>query len=124
MNGWPVGYCVFVALVVTVALAQFGCRSKPSIEGFYLRYGEHEAGKEWDTLVIKGSGTDAYHVTRKWQYERVLDGAALTPEYKVFHSTVVWLRKEGLLVEEETGLRYLLKGETLQVGETHYKKVK
>ena len=117
-------FWVLYTLLIMVGIFLFSCRSKPSLEGFYLRYAEHEFGKAWDTLLIKPITADAFRVTHKWKYERVLDGKAITPEYKSFHTTVAWLGKEGLLIEEETGLRYRLKGETLAVGETLYKKVK
>lgn len=125
-NGLPIGCWILLAMVVAAVVFVLASRGpgKSFFEGAYLRYVEHEFGREWDTLLIKRSGTDAYKITRKWKYERVLDGDTIAPEYKVFHRTAVWLENERLLVEEESGLRYRLEGESLQAGETVYQKLK
>ncbi|HEX8316242.1 MAG TPA: hypothetical protein VF609_14670 [Flavisolibacter sp.] len=99
-----------------------------NLEGAYIRYAEHEFGKEWDTLVIKktGASRNGYHVVRRWKYERVLDSKVLTPEYKRMKTSIQFLEDEGLFVEEESGIRYSFNNNKneLLAGTTIYKKIK
>ena len=91
----------------------------------YLRFAEHEFGSEWDTLTIQHATGDRgdFRVTRRWKYERVLDGQAISPEYKVAAS-VVQAGSNGLL-QDETGLSYSYdeKKKILVVGTTDYQKI-
>ena len=124
-NLLPLGCLMLIAmLLIIVPFLLFSCGEKPSFEGTYLRYAIHELGREWDTIIIKGSQTDIYSVTRKWKYERVLDGKTIAPEYKLVHTTAIRLRKEAQLIEKESGLKYHLDKGTLHVGETVYQKLK
>jgi hypothetical protein len=99
-----------------------------NLEGVYIRYAEHEFGKEWDTLVINktGASPDGYQVARRWKYERVLDRKILTPEYKRMKTSIHFLDEEGLFVEEESGIRYSFNNSRneLIAGTTIYKKTK
>jgi hypothetical protein len=119
-------------VVVTVAVfflyPYMRYRSPLTIEGIYIRYSEHEFGKEWDTLAIRESSesVERYTVTRRWRYERVLDGRQIAPEYKRTQTSVQFLQKEGLFLEEESGLRYVYneRKEELMAGTTIYKRIK
>jgi len=99
-----------------------------NLEGVYIRYSEHGFGKEWDTLALykQEASIDRYRITRRWKYERLLDGQVLSPEYKRTESSIQYLEEERLFVEEETGIRYLYNNRRneLQAGTTIYKKIK
>jgi hypothetical protein len=119
ISGWvPVGIVVKAVVFMLFARAE-----KPSFEGTYLRYSEHEFGKEWDSLIIKKSIAQVYRITHKWKYERLLDGNQLSPEYKILHTSAFLQPKQRLLIEELVGCDRLV-GEVLQVGETRYQKLK
>ena len=55
-----------------------------NIPGTYIRFSEHEFGREYDTMLIESQNKPAhqFRIIRKWKYERRLDGAAIGPEYK------------------------------------------
>lgn len=98
-----------------------------NISGVYIRYSEHEFGKEWDTLTVyKQETSSAYQVVRRWKYERVLDGTVQLPEYKKQTTKVHPLDNEASFVEEETGISYSYNDDKneLTAGTTIYKKVK
>lgn len=103
-------------------------RASPRFQGVYIRHAEHEFGEEWDTLSIRKqeASNDRYQITRRWKYERALDGRLLSPEYKKQVTNALFLTKEGLLVDEESGLRYRNNDSNneLLAGTTIYKKVK
>ena len=92
--------------------------------GTYVRSSEHEFGKEYDTIIISALH-DEFKVTRRWRYERVLDGVVQEPVYKVKVTTAYYDVKFRLLHENETGNRFSIdKGEgILFVGATKYKKI-
>lgn len=98
------------------------------LEGVYIRYSEHGFGKEWDTLAIRKIEAPAsrYIITRRWNYERILDGQVLAPEYKKRASSASYLDNEALLVDEESGIRYSFNSNRneLMAGTTIYKKLK
>jgi hypothetical protein len=120
----------FVVVMTTVFFIYPYLRHTTSVnlEGVYIRYGEHEYGKEWDTLAIhkQDASSDRYLITRRWKYERMLDEQVLTPEYKRTKTAIQFLDKEGLFVEEETGIRYSYNNSRneLLAGTTIYKKIK
>jgi hypothetical protein len=90
--------------------------------GTYVRSSEHEFGKEYDTLVIT-EFMDQYKITRKWRYERVLDGVWQQPQYKVKVTTAYYDEKYRLLHENETGNKISVDKEVLFVGPVKYKKI-
>jgi hypothetical protein len=98
-----------------IAFMLYSCgliKSKDQVQAFipgtYIRFSEHEFGKEYDTLIItlQNSSADEYKILRKWKYERVLDGARLEPEYKRTNTSAVYISKYKLLQETETGDNY------------------
>jgi len=72
--------------------------------GTYVRTSEHEFGKEYDTIIISALH-DEFKITRRWKYERVLDGVWQEPEYRVKVTTAWYDDKFRLLHENETGNR-------------------
>ena len=95
------------------------------IPGTYVRFSEHEFGKEYDTLVIS-EFKDQYKITRKWKYERILDSVAQEPEYKHKITTATYESEHRLLHENETGkiLSFDLSEKILFSGSTKYQKIK
>ena len=123
-----VAICFVVVTTVIFFIYPYLRYAAPAtLSGTYVRYSEHEFGKEWDTLVVakQTASERSYAITRRWKYERVLDGRTLTPEYKLQKTTGQFLAKESMLVEEESGLRYQFnaKKNELLAGATIYKKI-
>jgi len=98
---------------------------KASIPGTYVRYSEHEFGKEYDTLVISEKN-DQFQILRKWRYERVLDSVKQEPEYKQQVTTASYDSEHRILNENESGNVISLdpKDKTVSVGPTKYNRLK
>lgn len=98
------------------------------LDGVYIRYADHQYGKEWDTLALRKTDASAsrYLITRRWNYVRILDGKVLAPEYKKEATTANYLEYEALLVDEESGIYYSYNSrrKELMAGTTTYKKIK
>jgi hypothetical protein len=96
--------------------------------GTYLRTSNHEFGKEWDTLELKLSDEPQmrFTITRRWKFERVLDGNVLEPEYRISKTSGTFNAVEKCLEEEQTGECYFLDngGTKLRVGTTEFIKIK
>lgn len=99
-----------------------------NLSGVYIRYAEHEYGKEWDTLTVykQDATINSYQVIRRWKYERVLDGAVQLPEYKKQTTKIRLLDNDVSFVEEETGISYSYNDDKneLTAGTTIYKRIK
>src|SRR5436190_10976127 len=93
-------YILFIGLLI----ACNGSDKSNLFPGTYVRSSEHEFGKEYDTLVITVF-MDQYKITRKWRYERVLDGVWQEPQFKAKVTTAYYDDKYRLLHENETGTR-------------------
>ena len=78
------------------------------IPGVYVRFSEHEFGKEFDTLDIKMLNASAgeFKITRRWRYERVGEDGKLQPEYKLTVTTVVYDPAHHILQERRYGKIY------------------
>jgi hypothetical protein len=93
---------------------------KEFIPGTYIRSGQNEFGKEYDTLVVslQNKAGNEYKLQRRWRYDRVLDGKPIEPEYKLTETTGIYDAESKLLKETETlelmtfdkGKKLLLKG--------------
>ena len=70
----------------------------------YIRFSEHEFGKEYDTLVITDQ-SGLYSIERRWKYERILDGQIIEPEYK--KTSMTGILDESVIIEQQTGIHYL-----------------
>ncbi len=98
----------FISISVLFLLAS--CSSSESdaikefIPGTYIRFSQHEFGKEYDTLVISLQNESAshYQILRKWRYERVLDGKSIEPEYKQENSSAIYNPETKVLQETKT----------------------
>ena len=129
----PVLFIFFLSLTVTFAVVYTihwyitkADRVLPP-EGTYIRQSQHEFGNEWDTLSISPQKSVAaeYLITRQWHYERLLDGEAVQPEYKISISSAFWNAKENTL-EELDGSVYTVDptGKQLFNGKIIYLKIK
>jgi hypothetical protein len=98
---------------------------RASIPGTYVRYSEHEFGKEFDTLVISEKN-DQFQILRKWRYERVLDSVKQEPEYKQQVTTASYDSEHRVLNENESGnvISFDAKDKTVSIGPTKYNKLK
>lgn len=99
---------LFISIVTAFFLA--GCTSAESdavkefIPGTYIRSGQNEFGKEYDTLVVSVQNKTAneYKIQRRWRYDRVLDGKPIEPEYKLTETTGIYDAESKSLKETET----------------------
>ena len=100
---------------------------KEFIPGTYIRFSDHEFGKEYDTLVIsvQNESANEYKILRKWKYNRVLDGKAIEPEYKRLTTSGIYNATHKLLQETETGdlFSFDVKGKLLVNGPNKYQKL-
>ena len=113
-----------VILFIGLLIACNGADKSNFFTGTYVRTSAHEFGKEYDTIIISALH-DEFKITRRWKYERILDGIWQEPVYKVKVTTAYYDVKFRLLHENETGNRFSIdKGEgILFVGATKYKKI-
>lgn len=116
------------------AMCLLGCgviRKKDEVQSFipgtYIRFSEHEFGREYDTLIIslQSSSANEYRIVRRWKYERVVDGHRLVPEYKIKVSVAIFDPRQKLLQEIRTGRIYTVdvKSGNLFSGAVKYKKL-
>jgi len=98
------------------------------IPGTYIRFSEHEYGKEYDTLAItlQNGAAKEYKITRRWRYERVLDGQNMEPKYKIKTTTALLDGEQSLLRETQSGDSYSFdpRKNVVYVGGNAYKKIK
>ena len=102
-------------------------RIQKAIPGTYIRFSEHEFGRVWDTLTIQKLTSElaVFQILHKWNYERILDGQRIQPEYKRQTSLAIYDEDEHILKDTETGDVYIfdIKNNTVFAGETIYKKI-
>lgn len=98
------------------------------IPGTYVRIGQNEFGKEFDTLVITIQNPTAkeFKIQNRWHYIRQLEDEANVPEYKVKETSGIYNAETKLLEESETLDHYSfdVKEKTLFNGTNKFKKVK
>jgi hypothetical protein len=98
------------------------------IPGTYIRFSEHEYGREYDTLAIalQNGTAKEYAITRRWRYERVLDGQKVEPKYEIKTTTALFDKGRNLLREIETGESYSFNPgkNVLYAGKNAYQKIK
>src|SRR5215210_9426979 len=119
----------FRLIATLLILSAGGCKSSmyeavQGLPGTYVRAGQHEFGKEYDTLTVSlvNEAAGQYCITRNWQYERVLDGKTLNPEYKSTTATAFYDENTRALKDERAGRLYVLDtdGQTLVAGSNKY----
>ena len=103
----------FLVLLIFITGCQLIIEPKDfsrSVPGIYTRYSEHEFGIEYDTLVIEVlSKEDQYFtIERRWEYQRVLDGKNLIPDYKIIKNTGKYFPEHNELMVNETGECYYI----------------
>lgn len=101
---------------------------KTFVPGTYIRFSEHEFGKEWDTLTVteQNPAANQYRIERRWRYERVLDGQVLEPEYKVTSTSGIFDADKNAIVEQPSGKLHTfdeIQG-SLFAGKVEYRKLK
>lgn len=69
------------------------------IPGTYVRSELREFGRIEDTITIKiqHQQVNSFLIEKRWRYERVLDGVAQEPEYKVITDQGIYNPKSKLL---------------------------
>jgi hypothetical protein len=115
-------------------IAFYSCTSvtkdeiRESIPGTYIRSAEHEYGSEQDTVIISvlNAASNEYKITRRWKYERIMDGKAIEPEYKLTDNTGVYSSETKMLQESSTLETYSFdpKQKLMFSGEIKYQKLK
>lgn len=98
------------------------------IPGTYVRTGQNEFGKEFDTLVITIQNPTAkeFKIQNRWHYIRQVEGEANVPEYKVKETSGIYNAETKLLEEAETLDHYTfdVKEKVLFDGTNKFKKIK
>ena len=122
---------VLLILLTTFFIA--GCNTKGKdeimefIPGTYVRAGQNEFGKEFDTLVISLQNQSAkeYKIKNRWHYIRQVEGEANVPEYKVKETSGIYNAETKLLEEAETLDHYSfdVKEKALFDGTNKFKKI-
>jgi hypothetical protein len=122
-----------VLLILSMAILS-ACNSsgKDEIMGFipgtYVRTGQNEFGKEFDTLVISLQNPSAkeFKIQNRWHYIRQVEGEANVPEYKVKETSGIYNAQTKLLEEAETLDHYSfdVKEKVLFDGTNKFKKIK
>ncbi|MGB4774325.1 MAG: hypothetical protein WBP45_04075 [Daejeonella sp.] len=123
-----------VLLILSATLIISGCspsgkdETMEFIPGTYVRAGQNEFGKEFDTLVITIQNPTAkeFKIQNRWHYIRQVEGEANTPEYKVKETSGIYNAETKLLEEAETLDHYTfdVKEKVLFDGTNQYKKIK
>lgn len=119
-------------LFATVIIA--GCNTSGKdeimefIPGTYVRTGQNEFGKEFDTLVITIQNPTAkeFKIQNRWHYIRQVEGEANVPEYKVKETSGIYDAETKLLEEAETLDHYTfdIKEKAVFDGTNKFKKIK
>ena len=100
---------------------------KEFIPGTYIRFSKNELGKQYDTLIISLQNplANEYKVVPKWNYEKIINGGKLIPEYRKKESSVIYDPVHKLLQETSGGKIYSIdiKGNCLFSGPNKYQKL-
>jgi len=123
---------VLLILSATLIISGCGTSSKDEImefiPGTYIRAGQNEFGKEFDTLVISIQNLAAkeFKIQNRWHYIRQVEGEANVPEYKVKETSGIYNPETKLLEEAETLDHYSfdIKEKVLFDGTNKFKKIK
>jgi hypothetical protein len=123
-----------VLLILSTTLIISGCGTSGKdeimefIPGTYIRAGQNEFGKEFDTLVISIQNLAAkeYKIQNRWHYIRQVEGETNIPEYKVKETSGIYNAETKLLEESETLEHYSFdpKEKVLFNGTNKFKKIK
>lgn len=121
-------------LILFATVIIYGCNTSSMdeiiefIPGTYVRTGQNEFGKEFDTLVITTQNPAAkeFKIQNHWRYVRQVEGEANVPEYKIKETSGIYNAETKLLEESETLDHYSLdvKEKALFNGTNKFKKIK
>ena len=121
-------------LILLATVIMYGCYTSGKdeiiefIPGTYVRTGQNEFGKEFDTLVITTQNPAAkeFKIQNRWHYIRQVEGEANVPEYKVKETSGSYNAETKLLEESETLDHYSfdVKEKALFNGTNKFKKIK
>lgn len=99
----------FMLMAIVFTLTGCGANNESEeilnfIPGTYVRQSDGEFGKSYDTLLIslQNKPANQFKIVRRWRYDRVLDGKAIEPEYKVSETTAMFDVNSKTLQENET----------------------
>jgi hypothetical protein len=123
---------VFIILSATLIISGCSTSSKDEtmefIPGTYVRTGQNEFGKEFDTLVITIQNPTAkeFKIQNRWHYIMQVEGEANVPEYKVKETSGIYDAETKLLEEAETLDHYTfdIKEKAVFDGTNKFKKIK
>lgn len=119
---------LLIAVITGCGTGSVNDELKAFIPGTYIRAAEHEFGAEHDTILIElqNKAANEYKLTRRWKYERVLDGKPIEPEYKSTQTSGIYNVETKMLQETETGETYSfdIKQKAMFAGSTKYSKLK
>lgn len=123
-----------VIIILSATLIISGCSTSSKdetmefIPGTYVRAGQNEFGKEFDTLVISVQNPFAkeFNIQNRWHYIRQVEGEANVPEYKVKETSGIYNTETKLLEEAETLDHYTfdIKEKAVFDGTNKFKKIK
>jgi hypothetical protein len=123
-----------VLLILSATLIFSGCNTGGKdeimefIPGTYVRTGQNEFGKEFDTLVItvQNPAAKEFKIQNRWRYIRQVEGESNVPEYEVKETSGIYNSETKLLEESETLDHYSfdVKEKILFNGTNKFKKIK
>lgn len=119
---------ILSAVIISVCNSSGKDEIMDFIPGTYVRTGQNEFGKEFDTLVISIQNLSAkeFKIQNRWHYIRQVEGEANVPEYKVKETSGIYNAETKLLGEAETLDHYSfdIKEKVLFDGKNKFKKIK
>lgn len=123
---------VLIILSATLIITACGTGGKDEtmefIPGTYVRAGQNEFGKEFDTLIISVQNLAAkeFKIQNRWHYIRQVEGEVNVPEYKMKERSGIYNVETKLLEEAETLDHYSfdVKEKVLFDGTNKFKKIK
>ncbi len=107
------------ALIIALLLSCSNLKTDSTlafIPGTYVRSELREFGRIEDTIIIKlqNPTANSFLIEQRWQYERVLDGIAQEPEYKIITDQGIYDTEKNLL-QNQRNLRVYSFDEIKQV---------
>lgn len=107
--------CLLLAMLLSCSNPDYN-QTLAFIPGTYTRSEVREFGRIEDTITIQIQHRDvsSFLIEQRWRYERVLDGKAQEPEYKVITDQGIFNPKTKLL-QNQRNLRFYSFDEKKQV---------
>ena len=107
----------FLVLLIFITGCQLIIEPKDfsrSVPGIYTR-----------VIEVKNKEDQYFTVERRWEYQRVLDGKNLIPDYKIIKNTGKYFPEHNELMVNETGECYYInfQQKTILTGSIQYQKL-